>query len=137
MAEQAVAWAEEHLFDRRSVVNEHELWRHALGYARGQNVTLKDIQSVTGKRDYIRDEKPSGQSYDPRALAAGMGRLWKWFTRACARHQSFCQDYRCANPSLDAEQRLAVEKNFGNAPALSNRFPWQGGHRQELYATGS
>ena len=33
-AEQAVAWAEEHLFDRRSVVREHELWRHALEHAR-------------------------------------------------------------------------------------------------------
>src|SRR5580658_5094433 len=26
------------------------------------------------------------------------------------RHHSFCRDYRCANPSLDAEQRLAVER---------------------------
>ena len=30
-AEHAVGWAEQHLFERRSVVHEHELWRHAPG----------------------------------------------------------------------------------------------------------
>jgi hypothetical protein len=34
-AEQAVNWAEHHLFERRSVVHEHELWRHALEHSRG------------------------------------------------------------------------------------------------------
>ena len=48
VAGRAVAWAEEHLFDRRSVVNEHELWRHALGYARGQNITLNGRTGQTG-----------------------------------------------------------------------------------------
>ena len=27
-ASESLGWAEEHLFDRRSVVREHELWRH-------------------------------------------------------------------------------------------------------------
>lgn len=36
LAEQSVTWAEEHLFERRSVVQEHELWRHALEHARGR-----------------------------------------------------------------------------------------------------
>jgi hypothetical protein len=34
-AAEAVTWAESHLFERRSVVREHELWRHALEAARG------------------------------------------------------------------------------------------------------
>jgi hypothetical protein len=41
----AIEWAENHLFERRSVVHEHELWRHALEHARGQNVSLADIQA--------------------------------------------------------------------------------------------
>jgi hypothetical protein len=56
VAGRAVAQAEEHLFDRRLVVNEHELWRHALNYARWQNVSLKDIQAITSRRDYNRDD---------------------------------------------------------------------------------
>src|SRR5580698_3940281 len=109
VAERAVAWAEDHLFDRRSVVNEHELWRHALGYARGQNVTLKDIQAVTCKRDYIRDEKHLGKVTTREHLR----REWEivqMVRKGLRRHYPLCPDYHCANPSLDAEQRLAVER---------------------------
>ena len=35
LAQQAVSWAEEHLFERNSVVNEHELWRQARCNMRG------------------------------------------------------------------------------------------------------
>ena len=97
------------MFDRRSVVNEHELWRHALGYARGQNVTLKDIQSVTGKRDYIRDVNHAGKVTTREHLQ----REWEiveMVHKGLRRHHSYCQHYHCANPSLDAEQRLAVER---------------------------
>lgn len=44
LAEKAVTWAEEHLFEQRSVVHEHELWRHALEHGKGQNVSLAQIQ---------------------------------------------------------------------------------------------
>ena len=60
-AVQAVNWAEGHLFERRSVVHEHELWRHALEHLRGQDVSLAEIQSATRKRDYIRDEQFQGK----------------------------------------------------------------------------
>lgn len=52
----AVSWAEEHLFDRRSIVREHELWRHALEYARGSALTLADLKRETASRDYVRQE---------------------------------------------------------------------------------
>lgn len=51
----AVDWAEAHLFDRRSVVREHELWRYALEVARGNAVTLADVKRETARRDYIRE----------------------------------------------------------------------------------
>src|SRR5208282_5770411 len=54
LAERAVKWAEEHLFERRSVVLEHELWRHALEHVRGQNVELTEIQAATARRSYAR-----------------------------------------------------------------------------------
>ena len=52
----AVSWAEAHLFERRSVVREHEIWRHALEAARGTSVSLIDIKRETKSRDYLRDE---------------------------------------------------------------------------------
>jgi conjugative relaxase-like TrwC/TraI family protein len=61
MAEKAVIWAEEHLFERRSVVQEHELWRHALEYARGQSVSLPELQSATRGRGYLRYDDHPGE----------------------------------------------------------------------------
>src|SRR4030095_1598660 len=51
---EAVTWAEEHLFDRRSVVHEHEIWRHAIEIARGQ-ASLEGIKEKTTHRDYVRE----------------------------------------------------------------------------------
>ena len=54
-AAEAVTWAESHLFERRSVVREHELWRHALEVARGDSLSLADIKKETMSRLYLRD----------------------------------------------------------------------------------
>ena len=51
----AVAWAEEHLFDRNAVVLEHEVWRQAMIRARGSAVTATDLKAATGQRGYVRD----------------------------------------------------------------------------------
>jgi TrwC relaxase/AAA domain len=56
-AAEAVDWAEEHLFDRCSIVHEHELWYYALEFARGHRLTLAEIKQETASRPYIR-EKP-------------------------------------------------------------------------------
>jgi conjugative relaxase-like TrwC/TraI family protein len=57
--ETAVSWAEEHLFERRSVIRDHELWRYALEFARGSTLTLADLKRETASRDYLRE--PSGE----------------------------------------------------------------------------
>ena len=135
VAGRAVAWAEEHLFDRRSVVNEHELWRHALGYARGQNVTLKDIQAVTGKRDYIRDEKHPGKVTTREHLQ----REWEivqMVHKGLRRHQSVLPGLSLRQSFPGCGATTGGGKNFGML-RLCRRFPWRGGHRQELYTTGS
>lgn len=51
---EAVDWAEEHLFERRSVVSEHEIWRHALSRGRGDSFTLELLKTETANRDYLR-----------------------------------------------------------------------------------
>jgi len=68
LAEQAVSWAEDHLFARRSVVLEHELWRQALEHVRGQNVGLADIQVVTRQRGYLRYQDHPGRVTTREAL---------------------------------------------------------------------
>jgi len=52
----AIQWAEAHLFDRRSVVRENEIWSAALEYGRGADWTVKDIKATGAAREYIRNE---------------------------------------------------------------------------------
>jgi hypothetical protein len=56
-ASEALDWAEAHLFERRSVVREHELWRHALAKARGSDVTVAELKRETEARSYLRTEQ--------------------------------------------------------------------------------
>lgn len=54
--EAALRWAEEHVFARKSLVEEHELWRFALERGRGESFTLEDLHAATARAGYIRDE---------------------------------------------------------------------------------
>jgi conjugative relaxase-like TrwC/TraI family protein len=51
-----VAWADEHLFERRSVVNDYELMSAALARGRGQDFDLADLFQAIDERGYIREE---------------------------------------------------------------------------------
>lgn len=109
LAVQAISWAEEHLFERRSVVQEHELWRHALEHVRGQNVGLADIQAVTGQRGYLRDEQHPGRVTTRELLR----REWEIVCLArdgIGRSAPLCSGHSIRNAELDAEQRQAVER---------------------------
>jgi len=108
-AEQAVTWAEEHLFERHSVVREHDLWRHALEHARRHNIKLGEIQSVTKRRKYVRDtERP-----DYVTSRDGLEREWpivKMARDGCGAFHPLNADYRPAKSDLDGEQREALER---------------------------
>ena len=104
---QAVLWAEQHLFDRRSVVHEHDIWRHALEHARGQDVSLREIQAVTGQRGYVRDKELPHRI----TTAEVLGREWQIVRLAQAgihRFGPLGANPTEANPALDEEQRQAV-----------------------------
>ncbi len=108
VAEKAVTWAEEHLFERRSLVNEHDIWRHALEHARGENISLADIQAVARERGYIRDTNKPGRV----TIREHLQREW---AIVCAakdgrfKFAPFQSEYRSNNRQLDDEQRRAVE----------------------------
>ncbi len=109
LAKQAVSWAEEHLLERRSVVHEHELWRHALEHARGQSIGLVDVQAVTRQRGYLRDEKHPGKVTTKELLR----REWDIVCMAkdgIGRFGPYCSGHSIHNANLDTEQRQAVER---------------------------
>ena len=107
IAANAVSWAEDHLFERRSVVNEHEIWRHALEHARAENVSLADIQAVTRQRGYIRYENHPGRV----TIHEHVRREWDIVCAAKDGRQKFAafsNGPKADNPLLDDEQRDAV-----------------------------
>ena len=69
IADEAVAWAEEHLFDRRSVVLEHEIWQEAIQHARSQDIVVDDLKQVTMKRGYVRKPEEPAFVTRPEVLA--------------------------------------------------------------------
>jgi len=113
LAEKAVSWAEEHLFERKSVVNEHDIWRHALEHVRGENVSLTEIQSLARHRGYLRDENHPGKV----TVREHLQREWEIVSMAKDGFGNcipLAFDYRHSNPQLDPEQRQAVESTMGS-----------------------
>ena len=107
-AEQAVGRAEQHLFERRSVVHEHELWRHALEHTRGQSVSLPEIKAATRKREYIRGEQFQGKITTREVLQRELN-IVKLAQYQMHKYEPFAANYQPSNRSLDDEQRKAVE----------------------------
>jgi hypothetical protein len=102
-----VAWADEHLFERRAVVRDHELMAAALERGRGMDFDLAALRLAIDQRGYLR-EKDSDKLTSREVLklelevvvAAHDGRN---------RHAAMNPGYR-ASASLSAEQTVAVEK---------------------------
>jgi conjugative relaxase-like TrwC/TraI family protein len=118
VAEKAVVWAEEHLFERRAVVQEHELWRHALEYARGREVTTADIQAATTRRNYLRIDDQPGKVTTREHLM----REWE-IVQTAKEGFGDCHPLvwnpRPANPQLDEEQRQALKALVSNTNRVS------------------
>jgi conjugative relaxase-like TrwC/TraI family protein len=105
---ESVQWAEEHLFDRNSVVLECQLWQQALERARGEDFHLDQLKELTSRRGYIRNsDRPnevtlrevlSRELEIVRQVKDGMG--------VC---QPLVEDTPPANPQMDEEQRLALD----------------------------
>ena len=110
---EAVVWAEEHLFDRRSVVPEYELWRHALEHVRGGNVSIAEIQDVTRKRNYVRNAN-SRYGVTTRTV---LDREWDIVSTAregIRQFRPFCVNHSVMKSGLDQDQSQAVEHILGS-----------------------
>lgn len=117
-AKDAVTWAEEHVFERRSVVPERELWRHALEHARGENIRLADIQAATRQRPYLRNERHPEQV----TLKEHLEREWDIVCMTKdgrGRCPALAFDCRASNRQLDDEQREAVNRLVGSSDFVS------------------
>jgi conjugative relaxase-like TrwC/TraI family protein len=116
-AAEALDWAEDHLFDRRSVVHEFELWRHALEHGRGSAITLDELKAETACRPYLREtSETSGKLTREDVLA----REWSIVQKAkdgAGRHEPLAPAGLASSDRLSADQeqafrRLLTSRNF-------------------------
>ena len=117
-AVESLTWAEDHLFDRKSVVREHELWRHALENARGCELNVSSLKEASATRDYIRDRD------DPRKVTTRetLGREWNVLQRAkdgIGQCEPLNARYQIGNRDLDADQREAVDRILNSRDFLT------------------
>ncbi|SRR6266545_530490 len=115
---EAVQWAEEHLFDRNSVVLECQVWQEALGRARGESFSLSELTDFSRLRGYIRDEKRPGEVTSRDVLL----REWEIVQTAkegVAACHPLIANPRPADPKLDDEQRKALDALLSSTNANS------------------
>jgi conjugative relaxase-like TrwC/TraI family protein len=115
---EAVQWAEEHLFDRNSVVLECQLWQEALGRARGESFSVSELKEFTQQRGYIRDEARPGEV----TLREVLLREWEIVQTAkqgVADCHTLVANPQSLNPKLDDEQRKALAALLGSTDRIS------------------
>jgi conjugative relaxase-like TrwC/TraI family protein len=102
-----VVWAEEHLFERRAVVNEPELWSAALERGRGENFDLAKLRAEVGQRGYLR-EAGTDRVTTREVLGRELAVVVAAHDGRC-RHAPLAPGYE-ANAALSNEQRRATER---------------------------
>ena len=105
---EAVQWAEDHLFDRNSVVLECQLWQQTLERARGQNFTMAELKEFTRQRDYIRAAERPNEVTLREALLRELEivQVVKDGVGGC---RPFVENSPPVNLKLDDEQRQALD----------------------------
>jgi ATP-dependent exoDNAse (exonuclease V) alpha subunit len=103
-----VTWADEHLFERRSVVNDYELKSAALARGRGEDFDLDDVDRAIAERNYFHPLNEPNKLAVPE-MAGYEGEIVQAVRRGMNGFYAFCDDY-VASPGLSAEQARAAQK---------------------------
>jgi conjugative relaxase-like TrwC/TraI family protein len=101
------AWADEHLFERRSVVNDYELMSAALARGRGEDFDLAALREAIEKRAYIREDG-TRKLTSREVLRCELGLVVAAHDGRNG-HSPLNRDYRPA-PALSAEQAAAAKQ---------------------------
>jgi conjugative relaxase-like TrwC/TraI family protein len=115
---EAVQWAEDHLFERNSVVLECQVWQQALERARGQHFSMAELKEFTRQRGYIRNDEQTTEI----TLRDVLLREWEIVQTAkegVAACHPLVANPRPVNPMLDNEQRKALDALLGSMNVVS------------------
>jgi conjugative relaxase-like TrwC/TraI family protein len=117
LAGAALDLAEGHLFERRSVASEHELWRYALEFGRGGPFGIEELKAESQRRNYIRDATQPGKFTTPRALEIERGVVN--LARSGIGEWPPFSEKQTRSTGLDADQTRAVEQILASRDFLT------------------
>ncbi|HAB19196.1 MAG TPA: conjugal transfer protein, partial [Verrucomicrobiales bacterium] len=106
---EGVRWAEDHLFDRNSVVPECQVWQEALGRMRGGEFSVAELKETTRRRGYIRDATHPGDV----TLRDVLLREWEIIRIAkdgVGEVPALVETPRMSHSELDDEQHKALDR---------------------------
>jgi ATP-dependent exoDNAse (exonuclease V) alpha subunit len=103
---EAIEWAEEHLFDRHSVVPEFQIWQTALQRVCGSGIGIQDLKTATRRRGYLRGEEGMVTLRSVRDREQQIIQLAAEGVDRCTPLIRFLPRL---NPKMDAEQKRALE----------------------------
>jgi len=108
IAQAAIRWGEDHLFDRHSVLREHELWSAALERQRGETFGIEHLKMASEQRQYLRSEYAPGkitlrEILEREVAIIFLARDGKW------KHPAFNASHE-VSPGLMPDQKAAAEK---------------------------
>jgi len=115
---ESVQWAEDHLFDRNSVVLECQLWQQALEHGRGENFSVDELKEFTRRRPYIRNSERPAEVTLREVLLREM-EIVQTVKDGAGNCRPLVEHSYAANPRLDGEQRLALDALLRSTNAVS------------------
>ncbi len=103
-----VTWADAHLFERRSVVNDYELKSAALARGRGEDFDLADVDRAIAERNYFHPQNEPTKLAAPEMVGCE-GEIVQAVRHGMNGFYAFRDDY-APGLSLSAEQARATQK---------------------------
>ncbi len=117
-ANEAIQWAEDHLFDRHSVVVECQLWQHALERGRGKNISVDELKKLTHQRPYIRNSERPAEVTLQEVLLREL-EIVQIVKAGAGNCRPLVERFGGTDPKLDEEQRLALDALVRSTNAVS------------------
>ncbi|MCB1123823.1 MAG: relaxase domain-containing protein, partial [Verrucomicrobiae bacterium] len=101
-----VSWADEHLFERKSVIEDYQLKAAALSRGRGKNFSLEKLNYEIGKRQYLKGER--GHKITSKQTLSRELEIVRTAKDGRGKFAPFCETYAPSIASITEEQIAAV-----------------------------
>ncbi|QYY35479.1 MobF family relaxase [Ruficoccus sp. ZRK36] len=107
-----VNWADERVFERKSVVEDYQLKAAALIRGRGEDFTLEKLNAEIARRNYLKNERD--HTITTHVALDRELQIVATAQNERNQHAPFCENYQPSIATITGEQKSAVERILGS-----------------------